>query len=99
MGYTTLMPDQSLDQHVRISEDAIFRELDGEAVILQLESGTYFGLDVVGTRLWQLIDQHARLRPVFEAAVEEFDVEPAVLERDLLQLVADLQARRLVVVD
>jgi hypothetical protein len=92
------MPQISLERDIRISDDAVFRELDGEAVILHLDSGMYYGLDPVGTRLWQLIDAHGRLQPVLEAAVQEFDVEPNVLERDLLDLVTELLDKRLVVV-
>jgi hypothetical protein len=90
------MAPDSLDRRVRISDDAVFRELDGEAVILHLDSGTYFGLDPVGTRLWQLIAEHGHLQPVYEAAIEEFAVDPAVLERDLLDLVAALSDKGLV---
>jgi hypothetical protein len=88
----------TLDSRVTISEDAVFRELEGEAVMVHLDSGMYFGLDPVGTRLWQLIDAHGRLQPAFDAALEEFDVEPARLKADLLQLVSDLARHRLVVV-
>ena len=77
----------SLDSSVELSDDAIFREMDGEAVILNLESGTYFGLDPVGTRIWQLVEKHGSLRVVFEQMRQEFDVESEVLERDLLDLV------------
>ena len=92
------MADLSLDRHVRISEDAVFRELEGEAVILHLDAGVYFGLNPVGTRLWQMMGAHGQLRPVFNAALAEFDVDPQVLERDLLDLVARLADKRLVVV-
>jgi hypothetical protein len=88
----------SLDSRVSISEDAVFRELEGEAVIVHLDSGMYYGLDPVGTRLWQLIDTHGQLQPVFDAALEEFEVEPERLQRDLLQLVSELASRQLVVV-
>ena len=88
----------SLDSRVAIHEDAVFRELDGEAVILQLDAGMYFGLDPVGTRLWQLIETHGALRPVLDAALSEFDVAPDVLEQDLLDLVSTLVEKRLVVV-
>lgn len=88
----------SLDSRVAIHEDAVFRELDGEAVILHLDAGLYFGLDPVGTRLWQLIEAHGALRPVLEAALTEFDVAPDVLEHDLLDLVSTLAEKRLVVV-
>lgn len=92
------MADLTLQSRVSIAEDAVFRELDGEAVILHLDSGMYYGLDPVGTRLWQLIDAHGQLQPVFDAALEEFDVQPEMLERDLLQLVSDLAGRQLIVV-
>ena len=88
----------SLDDRVAIHQDAVFRELDGEAVILQLEAGMYFGLDPVGTRLWQLIEAHGQLRPVLEAALQEFDVPPDVLEQDLIELVSRLSEKELVVV-
>ena len=88
----------SLDNRVAIHQDAVFRELDGEAVILQLEAGMYFGLDPVGTRLWQLIETHGQLRPVLEAALQEFDVPPDVLEQDLIELVSRLSEKELVVV-
>ncbi|SRR6187200_3105484 len=89
----------SLDNRVAIHQDAVFRELDGEAVILQLEAGMYFGLDPVGTRLWQLIETHGQLRPVVEAALQEFDVPADVLERDLIELVSRLSEKELVVVE
>ena len=85
----------SLDSSVEISADAIFREMEGEAVILNLESGTYFGLDPVGTRIWQLIEEHGSLRAVFEQMRQEFDVASEQLERDLLRLVTQLAEKGL----
>lgn len=88
----------SLDSAVHIHEDVVFRELDGEAVILQLQSGVYFGLDAVGTRLWQMLETHGSLRRTAEEALKEFDTTPEVLERDLLALAAELEARQLVTI-
>lgn len=92
------MTEISLDRRVSVSEDAVFRELDGEAVILHLEAGVYFGLDPIGTRLWQLMDTEGSLRRVVDAALLELDVDRATLERDLLELVAQLEDKRLIVV-
>lgn len=85
----------SLDNTFILSRDAVFRDLDGEAVILDLDGGLYFGLNAVGTRMWQLIEQHGRLRVVFEELCHEYDVAPDVLERDLLGLVGRLAEARL----
>jgi hypothetical protein len=88
----------SLDATVQIPEDVVFRELDGEAVILNLESGMYFGLDAVGTRIWQLLDAHRTLRRTLEALEEEFDSPPERLASDLTEFVGQLHARGLVTV-
>lgn len=81
----------ALADSYRVSPRAVFRDLEGEAVILHLDSGTYFGLNRVGTRIWQLVEQHGRLAAVFDILAREYAVDPAVLERDLLSLVADLE--------
>jgi hypothetical protein len=81
------------------SEDAVFRELEGETVLLNLESGTYFGLDAVGTRIWNLIQDNNSLEAVLSALTNEYDAPPDVLERDLLRLAAELCAKGLTRVD
>jgi hypothetical protein len=86
----------SLDHTVRIGDDTVFRELAGEAVLLQLDAGVYFGLDPVGTRLWHLMTERGKLRDVFDAAQREFDVDAVTLERDLLALVGQLAEKKLV---
>ena len=86
----------TLDHTVRVGDDTVFRELGGEAVLLQLEAGMYFGLDPVGTRLWHLMAERGRLRDVFEAAQEEFEVDPVTLERDLLALAQQLAEKKLI---
>jgi hypothetical protein len=88
----------SLDATVTIPEDVVFRELDGEAVILNLASGTYFGLDAVGTRMWQLLDAHRTLRRTLEALEAEFDAPPEQLATDLTEFVGQLHAKGLLAV-
>jgi hypothetical protein len=85
----------SLESRFALSKDAMFRDLDGEAVILDLSSGTYFGLNAVGTRIWQLIERHGRLDAVLDELCREYDAAPDELEKDLLELVARLAEARL----
>jgi hypothetical protein len=85
-----------LDKSIHIPEDVVFRELQGEAVILSLESSTYFGLDPVGTRIWELCVTHGSLRAVWDAMQEEFDAPGDTLQSDLLAFVDELSANGLV---
>ena len=85
-----------LQDSFAISGDAIFRELDGEAVILNLDTGIYFGLNTTGTRIWNLIAEQGSLQKVLEAMAEEYEAPPNSLESDILQLVGQLCEKGLV---
>ena len=80
----------TLDQVVAVSEDAVFRELDGEAVVLNLESGVYYGLDPVGTTIWQAIGPRGTLRQAFDRVLADFAADPAIVESDLIELAGTL---------
>lgn len=80
----------TLSQQAKPSDDVLFQEVGGEAVLLNLASESYFGLDPVGTRIWVLLSQDARLQAAFDVMREEYDVDPALLESDLLALVGKL---------
>jgi hypothetical protein len=92
----TSMRTASLENTFTLGKDTVSRELDGEAVILELGSGTYFGLNAVGTRIWQLIGQHGRLAIVLDELCQEYDADRDVLQRDLLELVGRMADARLV---
>lgn len=85
----------ALQQAVRIPSDVVFRELQGEAVILNLASSTYFGLDQVGTRIWQLCATHGSLHAVWDAMLHEFDAPGETLQTDLLAFVDELVTKGL----
>ena len=89
------MRELSLADSVAIKPNVLFRELDGEAVLLSLDAGIYYGLDPEGTKIWELIAELGSLRLVFDAMLREYDVDTATLERDLLRLVNDLCANGL----
>jgi hypothetical protein len=78
--------DLTLNDSIVVSEDVLFRELDDEAVLLNLKTGIYFGLNPLGTRIWQLIVTERALCRVLDAMLLEYDVERSVLETDLLEL-------------
>ena len=86
----------SLDTTMSIPDDVVFRELGGEAVILNLASGVYFGLDPVGTRMWSLFVASNPIGRVVDVLAAEYEVERAVLEQDVLELAAALLDKGLV---
>jgi hypothetical protein len=91
------MPDGiSLDTIVVASKDNVSCALGEEAAILHMRSGVYYGLDPVGARIWKLLDQPTTVENLRTAIVDEYDVEPAKCERDLLALLEKLRTEGLI---
>lgn len=75
----------------------IGRDLAGETVLLDLHSGVYYGLDAIGTRMWNLLMARHTLDEACGVMANEYDVPLRVLQRDLSDLLQDLLERGLVV--
>lgn len=78
------------------TKEQVSCDLAGEAVVLNLGSGEYFGLDPVGARVWNLIQEPRRVRELRDSLLEEYDVEPDVCGRDLLELLKEMAAEGLI---
>jgi hypothetical protein len=85
----------SLSSRVKVSDDTLFQELSGETVLLELSRGVYYGLDEVGTRIWNLLAEGRSLEETVDVLVEEYDVDCVRGAADVLRLVGELEERRL----
>lgn len=79
-------PSVTLSSRMVVPDEVLFQEMNGEAVILDLASERYFGLDTVGTRFWELLSDDPSLQAAFDALSQEYDVAPERLQGDLLAL-------------
>jgi hypothetical protein len=86
----------TLGSVVVIAQDQLSSDLGGEAAILNLKSGTYYGLNPVGARIWTLIREPRMVQSVLNQLLVEFDVEPDRCERDLIALLGQLAEEGLV---
>ena len=86
-----------LSDEVRIPQAVIARQVGDETVMLDLANGTYYSLDPVGARMWQLLVEGKTLAAVCDTMVDEYDVSRVDIERDLLVLVENLVKHGLIV--
>ena len=75
---------------VKASEGQMSCDLAGEAAILNLTTGIYYGLDPVGARAWELMQTPTTLGAVRDELLQEYEVEADVLENDLKSLLGDM---------
>ncbi len=78
--------------------EVLSRVLDGEAVLLHLGSGTYFGMNEVASFAWERITKGTTFGELHDAVVATFEVEPDVARADLERLVGAMVDKSLVTI-
>ncbi|HIK07695.1 MAG TPA: lasso peptide biosynthesis PqqD family chaperone [Trichormus sp. M33_DOE_039] len=87
-----------ISEHSRVvvSREQVYSELQGEAVILDIKSGVYYGLNQVGASIWNLIQVPKTVKEIQAALLAEYDVEPDICDREVMALLEDLAAKGLI---
>jgi len=78
------------DTVLKRSDELLSSELDGETVMMSIESGKYYGLEEIATRIWELIEQPTSVSALCDTLVSEFDVAREQCEADVLPFLAEL---------
>jgi hypothetical protein len=85
-----LLPMVSFADRAAAPAHVLVRFLDREAVLLNLETEQYFGLDETGTRMWQLMTASPNIDAAYQELLAEFDVQPELLRGNLTELLSRL---------
>ena len=93
------MKDKShitLKSNIQRNASMITSNLDGEIVMMSVENGEYYGLDEIGTRIWELLEKPIVIDSLIHCLTLEFEVEREECEQDTLDFLKDLFARNLI---
>lgn len=80
----------TLDDSPALRRQVLGRDVDGEAVLFDTETGSMFVLNDTATLLWRLLDGTVTLRELAADVADEFEVDRATAERDVLALADEL---------
>jgi Coenzyme PQQ synthesis protein D (PqqD) len=81
---------QQLSVAYQASSDNLYSEIDSEAVILDLESGVYYGLNETGNQIWQWLQQPKTESEIIALVLEEYDVTPEQGANDVKALLQEM---------
>ena len=88
-----------IDSTVIVADNVVSCDLDGEAAILNLKNGVYYGLDPIGAKIWNLIQKPRVLNEIVEMIFSEYDVDKNRCKSDIFDLIEDLLDNGLVKVN
>jgi hypothetical protein len=94
----------TLETSVRVHPDVVWRDIDGEVVVLNVATGQYFGLDSVGSAIWMMLGPSTSGEPgpgvslgsLRDRVVAEFEVDGETAARDIVDLMTNLASQQLI---
>ena len=86
----------SVTERMRVAQDVLFRVVGEEAVLVNLNTERYLGLNSVGTRMWNVLNSATSIQAAYNELLQEYEVEPAQLRADLEEFINQLLGQELI---
>ena len=83
---------------VKRNPEMLASEIDGEKVMMSMDKGEYFGLNQVGSRIWELIEEEIEVNGLIDKMLEEFDVEASECKEDVIGFLNELNEKGLIII-
>jgi hypothetical protein len=76
--------------------DIVASDIDGEVVMMSIEKGNYYGLDLIASRIWELTEKPLKVTDLIGILTEEYEVTREDCEKDVLAFFNDLLSEKLI---
>ena len=80
-----------LNSKIRVKEPIVSRTIQDEEMILDIKTGTYFGLNEAGTDFWRELRKSSSLQKALQAVALKYDLDPESVEKDFIPLLESLK--------
>ena len=96
MGIFAIEKKIGPDTVLQRKNDLLFNQIDGEIVMLSIENSEYYGMDKVGSRIWELLEQPVRFKELVDKLMEEYEVSEEQCTTDTLNFITKLCDKKLI---
>jgi hypothetical protein len=98
MGIFALKKEIGPDTVLQRKPDTLFNQIDGEVVMLSIENSEYYGMDKVGSRIWEMLEQPHSFKALVTILMEEYEVSEQQCNDDTLAFIKKLTDKNLVII-
>ncbi|MFW5656028.1 MAG: lasso peptide biosynthesis PqqD family chaperone [Bacteroidota bacterium] len=88
----------TISSTVQRNPDMLFNQLDGEVIMLSIENSEYYGMDAIGSRIWELMEKPIAVDVLVDSLIQEYDVEKAQCTTDVIEYLEELKKKNLIAV-
>jgi len=86
----------NLETKVQLDPELLYSKIGDEIVLLTIESGKYFKVDAVGSRVWEIIKEPTTIQALLNQLIEEYEVSLEQCQKDIMPFMEELQKDKLI---
>jgi len=83
---------------IQRNDDIVQAEIDGEIVMMSIENGEYYGLDIIASRIWEIIETPLKIIAICEQLLTEYDVTEETCQTDVIEFLNNMAENKIVIV-
>ena len=84
---------------VQRKNDLLFNEIDGETVLMSIRNSEYYGLNKVGSRIWQLLEDPIAVKSIISKLLDEYEISYNQCFDDTLDFLTILDEKKILSVN
>ena len=84
---------------VRLNQELLQSEIDGETIMMSIDNGKYYGLNTVASRIWEIIKEEPLFSELIDKLVEEYNIDKLQCEQDTKEFLDNLIENKLVKIE
>ncbi|TQV85347.1 lasso peptide biosynthesis PqqD family chaperone [Aliikangiella coralliicola] len=92
------MTNIGMSTQIERNSEVVEALIDGETVMMDIESGNYYGLDLIATRIWQLIEKPLSVQAICSQLLSEYDVSEEQCHQDVIDFINQMAQVRTVTI-
>ncbi len=89
----------SKDSIIKKTDEIVESAIDGETVMMSIENGEYYGLDSVGSHIWELIQSPIKVSELVDTLLKKYNVDHNTCESDVMEFLNELNNNKILVVE
>lgn len=84
------------ENYIEQNKEVFAGKIDNETVMMHIQTGKYYGLDDIGSRIWKMAEEKIQVKEIIAQLIDEFDVDKQQCEKDVIELLNDLKSNDLI---
>ncbi len=88
----------NLNNHIKRTDDIVQAEIDCETVMMSIENGSYYGLDPIASRIWELIEMPTTVDAICSQLIQEYKVSKEECQKDVITFLSDMVEQKVALI-